>query len=155
MIERYNCGIVYPRDIKIEKHPDAKTVNLPFIQKVPYKALRFCQSELEKIFTEIGNTQVKQIFVIGLLKQGKINFDDPFFLYTNSDCKTEYPHIKKDDEVCSEEYCAEILLPFCDAYFPKVEVTQFLANEKSLEIEKFIDFLKEENPSSIIFISDF
>ena len=154
MIDRSNSGIVYPEDIKIEKRTSGKTVKLPHVQKVPYKALRLCQSELEDIFADIGNAKVKNIFAVGVLKQGKLDFDDPFLIYTNEDCPLQHPLLVKDDEICSEEYCAEILLPFCDTYFPGIEVVQFLTNEKSDRLAEFIEFLKKDYPFSLIFISE-
>ncbi len=155
MISRAEIDIIFPEDMIIEKKYNPNPTVLPHFQKVPYSSYEFCKEQLDSIFFEIGNCHPEHIFVFGRLKQGKINFDDPFRIYTDKDCPFEDELLEKDDEVCSEEYCAEILLPYCDVYFPDAQINQFLANDFSHLTEKFINKMKEQYPESLFFISEF
>lgn len=155
MISRAEIDILYPENFKIEKKTGNIQVELPVFRKVPCSAYEFCKEQLDSVFAEIGNCKPEYIFVFGQLKQGKINFDDPFIIYTDEDCPVEDELLKKNDEVCSEEYCAQILLPYCDVYFPDSPVYQFLSNETSPVSEQFMLKLKEKYPSSLFFISEF
>ena len=151
MISRANKGILYPEnphiDITLKKE-----INLPAVIEVPCKAYRFCKDELDKIFSEL-KCKPQNIFVLGVLKKGKISFDDAFTIYTNSDCPIRYDSLVENDDVCSEEYCAEILLPYTDTLFPDVPVYQFLSNTNSDDMKSFVSYLKENYPKSIFFIS--
>lgn len=154
MIARVNRGILYPENPVIDKTPDSNPTVLPHIQKVPCASYEICREKLDEIFRHIGNCNPEYIFVFGVLKQGKINFDDPFMIYTNEDCPFEDVYMVKNDEVCSEEFCAEILLPYCDVYFPTSKVYQFLANDISPLSDDFMNSLKKKYPESLFLISD-
>lgn len=155
MISRADCKILYPENPVIEKKLSSKKTALPFRCTVPCASYDICQNQLDEIFSQVSNCNPDYIFVFGHLKQGKINFDDPYKIYTNEDCPVINNLLEKDDEVCSEEFCAEILLPYCDVYFPYAKVIQFLSNDFSPMTEEFIKSLESEYPNALFFISDY
>lgn len=130
-----------------------KGTKLPFICTVQHKSWNLIKEQLEKTFIDIGKCKPESIFVFGFLRNGKISPDDEFCIYTDSDCLISDEVLKKDDEICSEEYCAEILMPFFSKYYPGAKVNQFLTPEKNKENERFFNKILSENRNSLIFIS--
>lgn len=149
-----NSNILYPQDVKLDVKLDKSHDKKPLYYEVPHKAYRFCQKELDDVFSKAGNFQSKYIFILCPLHKGKVFYDDPFKIYSYEDCFVNHPLVEKNDIVCSEEYSYEILLPYLKAYFKASVHTAFYAPEKSEKLRDFICYLKENYKDSLFFISN-
>lgn len=152
MKNRSNEGILYPKCIEVALNTSKQTP-LPALFVVQRKSYNYIENELSDIFSGIGLCQPEHIFVFSALHDGPIGFDDAYTIYTDSDCPVEDPILTKDDDICSEEFGAEILTPFFDKLFPNVPVNQFLAPEKNKNNEDFFNRLVKNYKNSLIFIS--
>lgn len=145
-------NILYPETIDFKPSTEFET-ELPAVFTVPGKSWNFIEDELKTIFGKIGRCKPSNIFVFSNLKNGRISFDDDFCIYTDSDCPVEDEHLVKDDDVCSEEFGAEILMPFFNKMFPGVQVNQFLTVEENKYNREFFFKVCREYEKSLIFIS--
>lgn len=126
---------------------------MPVIFIVPHKSLNLVEEDIQRLFESIRDYKPEHVFIFGELHNGPIGFDDKFTIYTDSNCPVNNNLLTKSDDVCSEEFGAEILLPFCDKYFHGIPVNQFLTPEKNAENANFFNWLKENYSKSVFFIS--
>lgn len=144
-------GILYPKSVEISSAN--KETTLPALFIVPRKSWNYVESQLTSIFSIIGKCRPTNIFVLSHLRNGKISFDDEFTIYTDSDCPVENSVLTKDDDICSEEFGAEILRPLCDKLFPNVRINQFLTPEANGKNAEFFEYLLKNYKNSLFFIS--
>lgn len=152
MKNRSSEGILFPHQINRQPETKEETV-LPKLMTVPRKSWNLIENELLSAFSRISNCRPSNIFIFSHLRNGKIGFDDKFCIYTDSDCDISDDLLVKNDDVCSEEFGAEILIPILEQYYPDSKINQFLTPEKNENNSVFLYKLWKKYPSSLFIIS--
>ena len=152
-MRRWAQGIAYPKDFvfKPDTSKQQKGLHLPLAITVPHRA-----DALERIgqrFSEISGMPVERIFILAPLHKGKLDFAGNEQIYTWEGMEHVEGAVENDD-VCSEEYCAEMLLPFCEGTFPGVPVQAFFATGKTDKTEKIVNNLLKGFPKSLFIVSN-
>ena len=147
-------GIIYPQDFSIEILPPVKPEPQSEYFEVPHKAWTLCKDKLDFVFRRISYIRPDYLFVLAPLHKGKVFFDEPFVIYTHEDCFVENEILFASDDVCSEEYSYEMLIPYINAYLPNTKSTAFYAPGDSEKIKDFISYLKKNYPNSVFIVSN-
>lgn len=165
MAKKTGEGILYPENAQNlinTQTKDRKELKDTLIRKVPHKSWSLCKDELDKVFTELSQYTVKDIFLLSPLHEGPVISDkvSSYTVYTYEGEKAlGNASISEDDDICSEEFSLEIILPYLDKIFPSSSVHAYFApeiiDEKELNILKeIVREIRENYKSCLILLSD-
>lgn len=146
--------IIYPGDFIPSVDSDAGLLCEKPYHTVPHKALTLCRDELDMTFSGLRGKRPSHIFVLCPLHKGKVFEDDTFRIYSYSDCFVSHPLIERNDDICSEEYSYEMLLPYLDAFFKDIPSTAFYAPCADPALRDFVLYLKENHEDPLFLVSD-
>lgn len=158
-------GILYPynaeKEIKIERN-NKRELKETVVRTVPHKAWHLCKAELDGVFSELSQYRADNIIVLSPLHGGRLISDKnlPYTVYTYEGEDTlNCPYITEDNDVCSEEFSFEILLPYLEKLFPSSKYHAFFApgteNEEEEKIlSDIVKKIKETYRPAIILLSD-
>ena len=167
MLTKTGLGILYPEnaasliDIVVK---DKKELTSPLVKTVPHKSWDLCKTELDKVFSFLAQYSSSDVFFLAPLHQSRpiSDLETPYSVYTyegSKEDKFEDCSIVEDDDLCSEEYSFEIILPYLEKLFPSSRTHAFFApkpenTEEEKVLKKILGLIEKNYPGSIILISD-
>lgn len=166
LIRKTGEGILYPENasnlIK-EELKERKDLTGLLIKTVPHKSWDLCKEELDSVFSFLSQYRAEHLFFLAPLHLGRLISDlNPsycVYTYEGEGKALENRCIVEDDDVCSEEYSFEIILPYLEKLFPTSKAHAFFApatetEEEEIILRQIVEEIEKKYPHSIILISD-
>ena len=146
-----SLGVVLPKDFSFT--PDrslAKASELPITVQLPHRASSI--DAIGRAFSNLSAFRPDHVFVFAPLHAGRIvGCSDAVYCWSDG---VRVDGTVADDDVCSEEFSADMLLPFIEGTFGNVPVQAFFATGRTPLTENLVSRIASDFPNSVLIVSN-